>query len=296
VVVHLGIVVFLSPMFAGMNVSVIPWNFAIAVVGYWILMQFDPTPSGLRWKLPRWEKSVVTLFMLIPLGFYVGWVDRCFCHVMYSGNLPRGLITNKDGAIEYDSYPDLGVPFPHERRLFLQYFARTARYGDKLHIADPRKFLPDQYFVMRLSGPWEISAREFFDVLRIPVARVNIDEVVGVGIDDNQSLFALSQAGVKMLKKTEDSMVYAVAFTPENFNRSLLRQLKGLPNLQQLQFSGTDIRDDDLAALKSLRLLTGLGLNQTQITDQGLQQLEALPYLQTVESDGTAITKYPPER
>ncbi len=291
-VVHVGIVILLSPLFTGMNYSVVPWNLGIAIVGYWILVQVDQTQSESDWHLPFWEKATFALLMLVPLGFYVGWVDRCFCHVMYSGNLPRGLITTQDGPVEIDTYPELGVPFPHERRLFRQYFARTAKHGDKLHIADPRGLLPDQYFVMRQSGPWAISADVFFSDVISESSRRKNNEVYGVGIDDKRSLFAFSQAGVRMLRKTGDSMVYAIAFTPENFDRRLLPFLKDLPNLQQIQLSGTDIQDHDLSKLKTLRLLTGLGLNHTRITDEGLNQLSDLPYLRYVESEGTKITKY----
>lgn len=293
VVVHVGVVIFLSPLVTAMNYSVIPWNLGIACVGYWILMQFDQSQPQHIWMLPRWEKATVASLMLVPIGFYFGWVDRCFCHVMYSGSLPRGLVTSRSGTAEIDTYPELAVPFPHERRLYRLHFARTAQTGDKLHIADPRRMVPDLYFRMQSTGPGSISSEDFFSVQRVDA---EIDEVFGVGIDDKCSLFALSQAGVRMLRKTDQSMVYAVAFTSENFDRKLLAYLKGLPNLQQIQFSGTDIRDEDLAELKTLRLLTGLGLNHTPVTDQGLSQLDDLPHLQYVESDGTAITKYRQER
>ena len=151
------------------------------------------------------------------------------------------------------------------------------------------------YLRMQSTGPWPISSEDFFNAERID-SEIKIDEVFGVGIDNKRSQFALSQAGVRMLRKTDQSMVYAVAFTPENFDRKLLAYLKGLPNLEQIQFSGTDIRDEDLTELKTLRLLTGLGMNHTAVTDQGLSQLDDLPHLQYVESEGTAITKYRPER
>ena len=86
-------------------------------------------------------------------------------------------------------------------------------------------------------------------------------------------------------------MVYAVAFTPESFQRHFVPMLQGLPNLQQIQFAGTDIRDEDLAQLKTLYLLSGLGLSNTKVTDSGLEYLKELPYLQYVESDGTTISK-----
>ncbi len=283
VVVHLGIVVFLSPLVTGMNYSVIPWNLAIACIGCWTLVQISRKGATGRWALPRWEWATVATLMLVPSGFYVGWVDRCFCHVMYSDGLPRGLITSQKGTTEIDGYRQLAVPFPRERRLLRLYFARTAKTGDKLHIADPRSMLPNQFFVMRSTGPQQIDAVQFF--------AIKADEVGGTGIDEKQSLFELSRSGIRMLRESEQAMVYAVAFTPQNFDRRLLSSLEGLPNLRQIQFSGTDLQDSDLAKLKTLRLLSGLGLNQTQITDQGLSQLDGLPYLRYIESDGTAITE-----
>ena len=236
VAVHLGIVVFLSPLFTEMNYSVIPWNIAIAVVGYWILMQYGLEKPEPNRQLPRWEKAVIGLLMVVPIGFYFGWVDRSFCHVMYSGNLPSGLVTTRQGPIEFDSYDQLAVPFPHERRLFRLYFARTAQSGDKLHIADPRTLLDDQYFALRSDGPQPITAEEFFGATQIG-GDAKRDQVLGAGIDDQRSLFALSQAGVRMLRRTDQSVVYAAAFTPETFDRQLVPYLKGLPNLQQIQFA-----------------------------------------------------------
>ncbi len=283
VAVHLGIVVFLSPILAGINYSVIPWNLAIAGVGYLILRQGATGKSQSRATVTRWEQATIAILFIIPAGFYFGWVDRCFCHVMYSGNVPRGLITTADGLEEMTGWGRLAVPFPHERRLFRQYFASTAKPGDKLHVSDPRPLLEDLYFVMRASGPEQIDADQFF--------RWRQDEVAGFGLDRKQSLFALSRAGVKMLSASaEEPLVYAVAFTPENFDRKLLPYLEGLPNLQQIQFADTAIEDNDLRQLISLRLLTGLGLNNTKITDAGLSQLDELPYLQYVETEGTAIT------
>ncbi len=284
--VHLGIVVFLSPWMAGMNYSVIPWNVALAIVGGWVLHQQCAESKSISDQtngISRLEKFVRVALILTPLGFYVGWVDRSLAHVMYSGGVPRGIITTRDGVRKVQGWDELAVPFPHERRLFRQYFALTAARGDKMHVSDPRRMLSDQFFVMRGLGPVEIDVDEFF--------RSRDDEVAGVAYERRASLFALSRAGVRMLRESPDSSVYAVAFTPENFDRSLLGHLDGLPNLRQLQFSGTDIEDRDLAELKSLRLLTGLGLNHTNVTEAGLSQLDDLPYLQYVETEGTAITK-----
>jgi Leucine-rich repeat (LRR) protein len=85
--------------------------------------------------------------------------------------------------------------------------------------------------------------------------------------------------------------IYAVAFTPENFEPKLLANLKGLPNLRQVQLSGTQVTDGDLKELVSLRMLTGVGLDNTAITDAGLLSLAPLPYLTMVEHEGTSISE-----
>lgn len=280
--VHLGIVVFLSPLLANMNDSVIPWNIGVAIIGFYVLREVRLTLPA---RLHRWEGPVLAILLLVPVGFYFGWVDRFFCHVMYSGNQPEALLITKTGTQEVVGWGKLGVPFPGDRRLFRLHFRRVAEPGDKMHIRDSRAMLADQFLVMRSSGPQSIGVDEFF--------RMNPDEVMGVGLDQKQSLFHLSQAGIRMLKESEDAGVYAVAFTPSNFDRQLLKYLKGLPNIRQIQLSGTSVQDDDLRHLKSLRMLTGLGLNDTQITDQGLNELNELPYLQYVESEGTTIRNSP---
>ena len=282
VAVHLGIVAFMSPFIADTNYSVIPWNIAVAVIGYWIFKTVQQREPVRDFGLPNWELAALVFLLVVPAGFYLGWVDRSFCHVLYSDNLPRGLITNKAGTQRIRRTQALGVPFPNERRLIRQYFERTAAVGDKLHIYEQRPMLDDQFFVMHPSGATEIDEDEFF--------RLRENEVGGIGLDRRRSVFALSRAGVLMKREEPGAMIYTVAFTPENFDTRLLQYLAGLPNLQQIDFSRTPIQDEDLAHLKSLRLLTGLGLNHTQVTDAGLRHLRELPCLQNIESDGTAIT------
>jgi hypothetical protein len=283
-VVHLGIVLFLSPLLSDTNVSVIPWNLTIATVGSWVLWQAGKIEASADWRRPSWEISVAALLLMVPVGFYGGWIDRCFCHVMYSGHLPRGLQTTQHGPVEIADFPELGVPFPHERRLFKLYFARTASVGDKLHLTDPRRQPLDEYFVMTLSGPRRISAEDFFGY--------QAGEVAGIAIDDRQALFSLARAGVKLLRESQDSAVFAVGFTRQNYDPMLLSHLQRLPNLRQVDLSDTAISDQDVAALAGLPLLMGLGLNRTQVTDRGLDALKSMPFLEYIESDGTTISKF----
>ncbi len=278
---HIGIVIYMSPLVAGINESVIPWNLATAVIGYWVLMRVD-RPSRLSFRqIPLWESLAYGLMFLVPVGFYTGWVDRCFAHVLYSDNLPRAMITRDSGTEKVTGWGELAVPFPSERRLYRQYFSLTCDVGDKLHVYEPRPHLEDQFYLLADDGPRLIDADKFF--------RVEENAVAGVALDSKRSVFALSRKGVTMLRESKSSPVYAVAFTPENFDRLLLRHVVRLPNLQQIQFAGTSIEDHDLEILNRLRLLNGLGLNQTSVTDEGLKKLDDLPYLQYVETDGTSI-------
>ncbi len=90
--VHVGIAVFLSPLFRNWNYSVIPWNLATAICGSWVMWQ-----SSRNFKPAGWEVFTLCLFLAMPAGFYVGFMDHGYAHVLYSGSLPRGRITEPDG-------------------------------------------------------------------------------------------------------------------------------------------------------------------------------------------------------
>ena len=158
---------------------------------------------------------------------------------------------------------DLHVPFPNERRTLRMFFEQSAAPGDFLHVSDPRYFLEDQYFVLEQDGTAREIARDaFFD----GVDSVESGPPFGVALDEIRAIFALRQAGVKMLRESADAPVYAVAFTSENYSPSLLKALRGLPNVRQVQLSGTRVTDADLESLACLYLLTGLGIENTAIT------------------------------
>jgi predicted aspartyl protease/uncharacterized membrane protein YphA (DoxX/SURF4 family) len=220
---HVGIVIFLSPLFRGLNYSVIPWNLSTAVVGCWILWVES---ERAKWNL--WEYCLLAILMTAPAGFYLGIVDHGYAHVLYSDNLPRGHITQSDGEhYEIVGWEELAVPFPNERRLLKQYFETVSQPGDKLHICDPRPFLDDQFFVMTDSNSKEIDKQQFFG---------QQDNVApGVGIDSMRSVYWLRNAKVRMLARKNHDMVYAVEFNASNYSTELLRLATELPNLEQIQ-------------------------------------------------------------
>ena len=69
-----------------------------------------------------------------------------------------------------------------------------------------------------------------------------------------------------------------------------LECLKGLPQLQELYLSHTEVTDAGLEHLKGLRQLQTLDLGGTNVTDAGLEHLKDLPLLQTLDLSGTEVT------
>ena len=282
VLMHLGIIVSLSPWVLNWNESVLPWNLAMAAIGGWVMWTTTQV-----WPKRAVQRAIAVAWMVLPLGFFVGWMDHGFSGVLYSDSLPRGQITTVDGTQRINGWGDLHVPFPNERRTLRMYFEQASKPGDFLHISDPRYFLDDQFFVLnRERVAEEISELEFYS----GAASIGGGPDYGIGLDELRAIFGLRQAGVKMLRRTPSSPIYAVAFTPGNYKPELLKILKGLPNLQQVQLAGTEVTNRDLGFLRPLRMLTGVGLDQTQVTDEGIRSLQGLPYLVTIECEGTSVS------
>lgn len=271
---HVGIVIFLSPLFRGLNYSVIPWNLSTAVVGCWILWV-----ESSRAKWSPWEYCLLAVLMTAPAGYYLGIVDHGYAHVLYSDNLPRGHITQSDGEhYEIVGWEELAVPFPNERRLLKQYFEAVSRPGDKIHIYDPRPFLDDQFFVMTDSNSKKIDKQQFFS---------QTDHVAsGVGIDSMRSLFWLRKAEARMLVRNNHDMVYAVEFNASNYSAELLSLATELPNLEQIQLKGTSVSDKDLTLLYGLQRLEGIGVEDTNVSLEAVVDLvRSVPAIKIVETD-----------
>lgn len=280
---HLGIMLMLSPIGLNWNTSVQPWNATMVLIGGWVM--WTTTDA---WPKSAIQRAVGVVWLVFPLGFFVGWVDHGFCGVLYSDSLPRGIITKVEGSERIRGWGDLHVPFPNERRTLRIYFEQSANPGDFLHISDPRFLLNDLYFVLGDDGvAKEINAHDFYSGAHATKSGPKY----GVGLDELRAIFPLRQAGVKMLRESPGMPIFAVAFTPENYDPKLLANLKGLPNIRQVQLSGTEVTDAELEELLSLRMLTGVGLDNTGITDAGLLRLEPLPYLSVVEHEGTSISE-----
>lgn len=291
VALHGGIILFLSPWGIGWNYSVIPWNVASGIIGGWLFLQSHPL--YLRLWVERW---VVVVLLIYPVGFYFSWVDHGIGFVLYSENIPKGLVTSSSGVREIVGWGALNVPFPNERRLLRQHFERTAAAGDKLHLFDPRWALDDRWYRMDDQGrAIEISRLEFLQGQ--PIAnrlrgQTAIDGPFrGQFFDDPLVVWELRRANVRMLKRSPEEMVYAVAIAPENYQSKLLRIIARLQNLEQLQLAGTAVTDQDLALLRNHDCLRGIGLAGTAVTDACLNHLATLAELKEIEFENTALTK-----
>ena len=298
VLLHVGIVVLLLKI--DWNASVIPWNLATAVVGFWVLN--SKTKSKARnsessTEKPRVESNYVLTqsvaaiaFFLLPIGFYFGVYDHGYANVLYSDSLPRARMTSKEILRTFRGWDVVNVPFPSERRTLRQFFERLGEPGDKLHLIDPRTRLPDQHFVLSNDGQAiEISEDDFFSS--------SPDVVAGIGMDDRYSSFQLRRWGVITQRYYQDNdtdvrnvVSYGYTFSPEHYQPERLQYLAGLPNLVELQLKGCAVEDDDLKYISGLKRLTGLGLSGTGITDAGLQHLTKIPLLEIVESDNSRIS------
>jgi hypothetical protein len=227
------------------------------------------------------------LLLLYPAGFYVGWVDHGISFVFYSDNKPDGLISTSNELKKIRGWTNINVPFPNERRLLRRNFEASAKPGDKLHIRDPRVWLDDQFFVLFGKGQSEeITEQEF----RTDIStRTGLSVVKGTLLDDYVALWHLGRAGVKMLKRTKNGMIYAVQIPPESYSDELIKLVKRIPNLEQLQLNGTEITDEALKELEGNPSLVGIGLSATKITNQSLPILKSMPNLNYVEADGSKI-------
>lgn len=275
---HVGIVIFLSPLFYDHNVSVVPWNLATAVVGSWVMWN-APT---IRPQL-RWEWILAGVLLVYPAGFYVGWVDHGIASVLYSNHLPEGMITTRDGATKISGWGDLRVPFPNERRLLTLYFQRSAQPGEKLHLGEPRPWLRDKYYVLGSRGNLIEQTREQF-------VEGSEDEVVGVEVESRRIRFLLARAGVKMLRRDEQGMIYAVEIPPQRYRPQLLDMMAGLPNLEQIKLAGCEVTDDDLKRLPLLPKLAGISLTDTPVTNRAIETLLNQPRLKVIEYQQSNMT------
>lgn len=278
VMMHVGIVIFLSPIFYNHNVSVVPWNLATAVIGGWVMWYSPSIRPQFRWE---WITAVVLL--VYPAGFYLGLVDHGIASVLYSNHLPEGMVTTKEGAAKISGWGDLHVPFPNERRLLTLYFQRSSQPGDKLHLSEPRPWLGDRYYVLGSDGRLVEQTREQF-------VQGSDDEVHGMEVESRRIRFLLARAGVKMLRREEQMTVFAVEIPPKRYRAELLDLLSGMPNLEQINLAGCEVTDEDLKRLPVLPKLVGIGLTDTPVSNAAIETLLKQPRLMVIEYQQSNMT------
>jgi len=270
------------------NFSVLPWNICTAIVGAWLMLgagtdknvlAIPSKATGSNWL--GW--TAVAALLILPAGFYTGHVRHCFAHVLYSGELPQANISRLDGTVEeLAGWDQIGVPFPAEPKAFRDYFRLTSVPGEKLHIHDVRPWVGSRYYQLdHRRQPMEIARTTFYR---------GDSRVPGIGCDDRTAVVELTKNGTKMKCRTEESMIFAVVFSPEHYSARLLDLVNGLPNVEEIQLRGCDVRDADLKKITTLTKLKGIGLNETPITRKGLQHLSAMK-LELIEFQGETYTE-----
>jgi methylamine utilization protein MauE len=122
------------------NPSVWPWNAALPVAAAALFWQDEEDEAR---RLPaRSRAAVLTVLLLMPVGFYGGYVDAYLAHNLYSDNTASAVVCAENGgcstAVFREVYSDLRAPLPPETRVFTRYFEEVCRPGERL-IVYPRR-------------------------------------------------------------------------------------------------------------------------------------------------------------
>lgn len=159
---HTGILLDLLPTGHDWNRSVWPWNVALAFAGLALIAPWQESPvEALRICRPL-ARPLLVLFVLMPLGFYVGVTDAYLAHNLYSSNTAtaevRCPVRCRPQQLPNFTWSALDVPMPPERRLYEEYFRRTCRPGDQLLVKDSRwwyrrRGLAEQRFTCPAKAP-----------------------------------------------------------------------------------------------------------------------------------------------
>jgi hypothetical protein len=136
VLLHVGVLVSLSPLFGDWNSSVWPWNATVAVAAPLLFLwqrggaEFPSRPI----------MAVAAVLLAYPALFYFGAVDAYISHNLYSANTASAKICGggKCSGAVFDMWDELNVPVPPEPRLFRQWFDIVCDPGDVLVITGKR--------------------------------------------------------------------------------------------------------------------------------------------------------------
>lgn len=133
---HVSILLYL--LLRGANPAVWPWNAALCIAAAVLLGGSRGTLAG-WWRHGAAVRCAVVLFVLLPLGYHAGLVDRAFAHSVYTQDGPRAVWLHGCGRIEeVCELRELRVSLPAVPRVQEAFFAHKARSGDALAIVEPR--------------------------------------------------------------------------------------------------------------------------------------------------------------
>ena len=276
-IMHLTILLLLSPLVRNFNPSVWPWNFASGIAGWWILrQQADMT-------LTRWHYATVAALLIVPAGFYADLVNPHLAFVLYSGNMPTALHTGHGYVRRLDGWAGLTVPFPDSPRLFVQFFRQTAAPGEKLVISDPRPWLPDRYFVKQTDGQvQEIDRSRFLHIID------GFSEVPGRQLEGFNAVWAVERTGV-VLQRDEYGSILAATIQEER-SLAAANQLRELPNLKELRLNDVNVTNQQLSAFGKISTLEIFETTQCSLTGVDLSHLRQLSALKWLHLEDANLT------
>lgn len=105
----------------------------------------------------------------------------------------------------------------------------------------------------------------------------------------------LKSKGAKIeLRKYPQGQASAVNLSGMEINEQVLRQVKSLGNISELNLSKTNLNDDLLILANQLDLCIlclKLDLSNTAITDAGFQKLENIRFLSEMNLSGTKVSR-----
>jgi hypothetical protein len=136
VLVHVGILVTLSPFFGDWNSSVWPWNAAVAVIAPLLfLAQREDAVFPSKPII-----AVAAALLVFPALFYAGVVDAYTSHNLYTSNTARAVICRGEDCSNkaLNTWAELNVPMPPEPRLYRQAFEIVCDRGEVLVITGRR--------------------------------------------------------------------------------------------------------------------------------------------------------------
>lgn len=148
VALHVGILVTLSPLLAGVNASVWAWNAALAIVA--LLLFWVPRPEPLLATTP--VRLAALGLLATPLLFYGGAIDAYLSHHLYTYDTPTAVRCEPDGGCRtetFDTFGSLDIAFPPEARLFRAAFEADCVAGSYLDVTGIRTRLTGDPAVSR---------------------------------------------------------------------------------------------------------------------------------------------------